>query len=148
MSHPPDPRQAAFAGHRTDGTAVQRPLSPHLQAYNMLQMTSGMSIAHRATGIALSAGMVFLVWWLVALASGPRAFAQVQWFLSSFMGVLVLFGLTLVAWFKTLAGLRHLYWDFGYGYGLATIVRSGYAVLIGTVALTVLTWVAALAVWR
>ena len=148
MSHPPDPRQAAFAGRRTDGTAIQRPLSPHLQAYNMLEMSSGMSIAHRATGIAWSAGMVFLVWWLVALASGPRAFAQVQWFLSSFLGLLMLFGLTVVAWFKKLAGVRHLVWDAGYGYSLPVMVRSGQAVLIGTAVLTVLTWVLALMVWR
>lgn len=135
-------------GYRTDGSPVKRPLSPHLQAYKMFEMTSGMSIAHRATGIAWSAGMVFLVWWLVALASGPAAFVQVQWFLSSFLGVFVLFGLTVVAWFKTLAGLRHLYWDFGHGFGLATVVRSGYGVLIGTAVLTALTWVIALLVWR
>lgn len=148
MSHPPDPRLAAFTGRRTDGAPVQRPLSPHLQAYDMLQMSSAMSIMHRATGIAWSVGMVFLVWWLLALAAGPRAFAQVQWFLSSFVGLLVLLGLTVVAWFKTLAGLRHLAWDAGFGYSIAAMMASGRAVLIGTGVLTVLTWVAALAVWR
>lgn len=148
MSSPPDPRQAAFVGRRTDGSAVQRPLSPHLQAYNMLEMSSGLSIMHRATGIAWSAGMVFLVWWLVALASGPRAFEQVQWFLSSFLGLFVLFGLTVVGWFKTLAGIRHLVWDAGYGYSLPTMIWSGKAVLLGTALLTVVTWVVALAVWR
>ena len=85
--------------------------------------------------------MVFLVWWLVALAGGPRGFAQVQWFLSSFLGLLVLFGLTVVAWFKTLAGIRHLVWDGGYGFSLPAMMRSGQAVLVGTAVLTVLTWV-------
>jgi TctA family transporter len=93
MSHPPDPRQAAFAGRRSDGTPVQRPLSPHLQAYDMLQMTSAVSIMCRITGVAWSVGVLLLVWWLAALATGPGAFAQVQWFMSSFIGLLVLFGL-------------------------------------------------------
>ena len=148
MSHPPDPRQATFAGRRTDGSAIQRPLSPHLQAYDMLQMSSAMSVLHRATGIAWSVGMIFLVWWLVALAGGPAGFAQVQWFLSSFLGLLMLLGLTVVAWFKTLAGIRHLAWDAGYGFSLPAMMRSGQAVLVGTAVLTVLTWVLALMVWR
>lgn len=147
MSHPPDPRQAAFIGRRTDGSPVQRPLSPHLQAYDMLQMTSAMSIMHRATGIAWSVATVLLVWWLVALASGPGPFATVQWFMSSFLGLLVLFGMTVVAWFHTLAGIRHMVWDLGYGFSLPAMMRSGQAVLVGTGVLTVLTWVIALAVW-
>ena len=148
MSNATDPRQAAFTGRRTDGTPVQRPLSPHLQAYDMLQMTSAMSIMCRATGIAWSVGTVILVWWLVALATGPSAFATVQWFMSSFLGLLVLFGLTGVAWFHTLAGIRHLVWDAGYGFSLPAMMRSGQLVLIGTGVLTVLTWVVALMVWR
>jgi hypothetical protein len=59
---------------RSDGTLVRRPLSPHLQAYDMLQMSSATSITHRITGIIWSVGLVFLVWWLVAAASGPAAF--------------------------------------------------------------------------
>jgi len=147
MSHPPDPRQAAFAGSRTDGSPVQRPLSPHLQAYDMLQMTSAMSVMHRATGIAWSAATLLLVWWLVALASGPGPFATVQWFMSSFIGLLVLFGMTVVAWFHTLAGIRHMVWDLGYGFSLPVAMKSGQAVLAGTAVLTILTWVIALVVW-
>jgi len=148
MSHPPDPRQAAFAGRRSDGTPVQRPLSPHLQAYDMLQMTSAVSIMCRITGIAWSVGVLLLVWWLAALATGPGAFAQVQWFMSSFLGLLVLFGLTAAAWFHTLAGLRHLAWDAGYGFALPTVMKTGQLVMVATLVLTVLTWVVALVVWR
>jgi succinate dehydrogenase / fumarate reductase cytochrome b subunit len=148
MSHPPDPRQAAFAGRRSDGTPVQRPLSPHLQAYDMLQMTSAVSIMCRITGVAWSVGVLLLVWWLAALATGPGAFAQVQWFMSSFLGLLVLFGLTAAAWFHTLAGLRHLAWDAGHGFALPTVMKTGQLVMVATLVLTVLTWVVALVVWR
>jgi len=61
MSIIKDSREATFVGKRTDGTRVQRPLSPHLQVYDMLQMTSGLSILNRATGIAWTIGMAFLV---------------------------------------------------------------------------------------
>ncbi|WP_439596723.1 succinate dehydrogenase, cytochrome b556 subunit [Falsiroseomonas sp.] len=134
-------------GRRTDGTPVRRPLSPHLQVYDMMQMTSALSISHRATGIAWTAGAALMVWWLVAAASGPEAFDRVQWFLGSFLGILVLMGVTAAAWFHTLAGIRHLFWDAGYGYDLPTTYKSGRMVLVGTAVLTALTWLALLISW-
>ena len=59
---------------------AQRPLSPHLQIYRP-QLTSVLSISHRFTGLALCVGTLLLVWWLVALASGPEAFATAQGFI-------------------------------------------------------------------
>ena len=73
MSKITDAREAVMVGRRTDGSLVRRPLSPHLQAYDMMQMTSALSITHRITGALWSVGMVFLVWWLVAAASGEEA---------------------------------------------------------------------------
>ncbi|HXE17954.1 MAG TPA: succinate dehydrogenase, cytochrome b556 subunit, partial [Stellaceae bacterium] len=54
-----------------------RPLSPHLQIYKW-PLAMATSILHRATGIALAIGTVFLVWWLVAAAMGEQAYAQAQ----------------------------------------------------------------------
>ena len=141
MSIMQDSREATMVGRRTDGSTVRRPLSPHLQVYDMLQLTSALSIAGRITGAAWAVGLVLLVWWLVAAASGPSAFAQVQWFLSSWIGLLGLFGMTAAAWYHTLNGVRHLAWDAGYGYDIPTTYRSGKLVLVGTVVLTLLTWV-------
>lgn len=137
-----------MVGRRSDGTLVRRPLSPHLQAYDMLQMTSVLSISHRITGAIWSAGLLLFVWWLMAAAAGESAFAAVQWFLASWLGLLLLFGMTGAAWFHTLAGVRHLVWDAGHGFALPSVYRGGRAVLIGTAALTVLTWVLILAAWR
>jgi succinate dehydrogenase / fumarate reductase, cytochrome b subunit len=141
MSIMKDNREATMIGRQSDGTLVRRPLSPHLQAYDMLQMTSALSITHRITGVVWALGLVFLVWWLVAAAAGPASFASAQWFFSSFLGVIGLFGLTAAAWYHTLNGVRHLAWDAGWGYDIPTTYRSGWAVLIGTAALTVLTWI-------
>ena len=136
-----------MAGRRSDGTPVRRPLSPHLQVYDMLQMTSALSISHRITGVAWSIGSIVMVWWLAAAASGPEAFATVQWFLGSFVGIIFLMGLTATVWFHTLAGIRHLIWDAGHGYDLPSVYRSGWMVLIGTAVLTVLTWLLLLISW-
>ena len=73
--------------------SAQRPISPHLQIYRW-QLTSVLSILHRATGVALSAGAVLLVWWLVAAASGADAYEGVADFLGSWLGLLMLFGWT------------------------------------------------------
>ncbi len=136
-----------MVGRRSDGTAVRRPLSPHLQVYDMFQLTSLLSIGGRITGVVWTAGVLFMVWWLVAAAAGADAFAAVQWFASSFVGLVFLFGVTAAAWFHTLNGVRHLAWDAGYGYDIPSTYRSGRLVAIGTAVLTVLTWVAAVAVW-
>ena len=145
MSIMKDSREATMVGRRSDGTLVRRPLSPHLQVYDMLQMTSALSISHRVTGVVWVVGVALMVWWL--LASGTSAFDAVQWFLGSFLGILLLMGVTAAAWFHTLAGIRHLAWDAGWGYDIPTTYKTGRAVLIGTAVLTALTWLALLISW-
>jgi len=147
MSKITDAREALMVGRRSDGSLVRRPLSPHLQVYDMLQMSSALSITHRITGLLWSIGMVFLVWWLVAAAAGESAYASAMWFFGSFLGVIGLMGLTAVAWYHTLAGIRHLYWDSGRGFEIPTMYLTGRAVLIGTAALTALTWLIMLITW-
>jgi len=117
-----------------------RPLSPHLQVYKP-QITSVLSISHRATGIALSAGTLLLVWWLVAAAAGPAAFATAQGFIGSWIGQLLLLGWSWSLFFHLCAGIRHLFWDVGYGFDLPTVNTSGWTVVIASVVLTVIAWV-------
>src|SRR5882672_7187093 len=88
----------------------QRPLSPHLQIYRPL-LTMMMSIVHRVTGAALYFGMLLLAWWLIAAASGPTAYANVEWFIGSLIGRLILFGYTWALIHHMLGGIRHLIWD-------------------------------------
>src|SRR3546814_11405708 len=84
-----------------------RPLSPHLQIYAW-QWTMLLSITHRATGIALSAGTLLLVWWLLALATGPEAFATAQGFVGSWFGLLLLIGWTWSLFYHLCHGIRQL----------------------------------------
>ena len=121
-----------------------RPLSPHLQIYRW-SWTMTMSIFHRVTGSALYIGIALLAIWLVALASGPRAFEAVQRFFGSPVGILILFGYTWALMHHMLGGVRHLVWDFGHGMGPAQRINMARFTLIGSVVLTVLIWVAAAA---
>src|SRR3546814_12263005 len=105
------------------------PLSPHLQIYAW-QWTMLLSITHRATGIALSAGTLLLVWWLLALATGPEAFATAQGFVGSWFGLLLLIGWTWSLFYHLCNGIRHLVWDTGAGFDLSTARGSGYAVVV------------------
>lgn len=141
-----DVRDALMIGQRTDGTTVRRPLSPHLQVYKP-QLTSVLSIMNRLSGIAASVGTVMLVWWLVASAGSPGAYADMQWFMGSFVGVVLLFGWTLALMYHFVGGLRHLAWDAGYGFELPQVYASGWAAVIATSVLTVLVWIIGLAVW-
>ena len=121
---------------------VQRPISPHLQIYKP-QLTSVLSILHRATGLALAFGTIFLVWWLFAAASGPVAFATAQGFWYSWFGRLLLLGWTWSLFYHLCNGIRHLFWDAGYGYELKTTYASGWTVVAASFMLTLIAWIAA-----
>ncbi len=125
----------------------KRPLSPHLQIYRP-QITSVMSISHRISGVALSAGSLLLIYWLAAAAGGPESFASAQSLLGSWFGRLVLFLFTLGLFYHLFNGIRHLFWDMGRGFDLASVYRSGYAVLGAAGVTTVLVWIVALVAGR
>ena len=135
-----DVRDAPMVGRTTDGRLVQRPLSPHLQIYRP-QITSVLSILHRATGVCLAVGTVLLTWWLVAAATSDSAYAAVSGFLRSWLGLLLLFGWTAALWYHFSNGIRHLTWDAGHGFALPQVYASGRVVLIAAAVLTVLTWI-------
>ncbi|MEQ8334983.1 succinate dehydrogenase, cytochrome b556 subunit [Nisaea sp.] len=121
-----------------------RPLSPHLQVYKP-QLTSITSILHRATGVALAVGTLFLVWWLMAAATGGSYFGYMQGIMGSWIGLLVLFGFSFALFYHLCNGIRHLVWDAGYGFELETAYLSGKLVFAASAVLTVLAWILACA---
>lgn len=125
-------------------TPADRPLSPHLQIYKP-QLTSMLSISHRLTGLALGLGTLFLVWWLIAAATGDAAFATAQAFFGSWLGLLLLFGWTYSFFFHLCNGVRHLMWDTGHGLDLHTAYTTGWAVLAASGVLTLAAFAVGLA---
>ena len=121
---------------------VQRPLSPHLQVYRW-QITNTLSILHRLTGVGLGIGTIALTWWLVAAAAGPDYYAMVVGWLTSWLGRLVMLGFTWALFYHLCNGIRHLFWDAGRGFELETVNRTGWAVVVLSVVLTLVAWIAA-----
>ena len=122
----------------------QRPLSPHIQIYRW-QLPMVLSIIHRATGIALTVGMLVLVYWLLAAASGAEAYASAQQLLGSWIGRVVLLGFSFALFFHLCNGIRHLFWDAGVGFEIKTAYASGTAVVLVSIALTIIAWALAYA---
>lgn len=118
-----------------------RPLSPHLSIYRP-QLTSMTSILTRITGNALLIAALLVVWWLLAASTSPEYFAIADGVLTSFFGDLVMTLSLLGLWYHTLAGVRHLIWDNAIGLDIETAEKMGWAVLGGSVLMTVITLIA------
>ncbi len=122
---------------------VHRPLSPHLQVYKP-QLTSVLSILHRATGIALSVGALYLAIWVICAAADPKTYAVFQDFNASILGRIVLGGWLFCAFYHLCNGIRHLFWDAGYGFELKDAYRSGWIVVAVALVATAASWIVGL----
>jgi succinate dehydrogenase / fumarate reductase, cytochrome b subunit len=119
-----------------------RPLSPHLQVYSW-QLTMILSILHRGTGVFLMAGAPVLVWWLYMVQADAHRYGHAMEDLAHPVGRLLLLGWTFSIFYHLCNGVRHLFWDIGKGYELSTLYRSGAAVVIVSIMMTVVTWLLA-----
>lgn len=115
--------------HKPGQPQSGRPLSPHLTIWRW-QLTMIASITHRATGVALSVGALVLAWWLVAISKGVESYETFTAAAASPLGLLVLFGFTWSLAFHLLNGIRHLVWDFGYGFDKHTATKTGTVVFV------------------
>jgi succinate dehydrogenase / fumarate reductase, cytochrome b subunit len=117
-----------------------RPLSPHLSIWKW-QVHAIVSIVHRITGNAMALGAVVLfLWWLIAAATGPQAYATFMAVATGWFGIFVGVGFTWVFYQHLCSGIRHLVMDTGAGLALSTSRTMATATLIGSTALTIATW--------
>ncbi len=101
------------------------------------------SILHRATGSAMAFGAVVLfLWWLIAAATGPEAYALFMTVATSWVGLIVGVGLTWVFFQHMMSGIRHLVMDTGQAFDLATSKTFATMTMVASVLLTALTWAA------
>jgi succinate dehydrogenase / fumarate reductase cytochrome b subunit len=98
--------------------------------------TMSLSIMHRITGIAAAFGFLALVWWLMALATGPDAYARAMRQLGSPVAKLLLVGFAFSFVFHFCNGIRHLVWDTGHGLERAQARRSAAVVIVCALVLT------------
>ncbi len=115
-----------------------RPLSPHLSIYRP-QLTSVTSILTRITGNAMLVAALLIVWWFLAAATSPEAYATANAVITSLLGDLVMALSLWGLWYHTLAGVRHLIWDNAVGLDIPTAYKLGWGVVIGSFVLTLIT---------
>jgi len=120
---------------------TNRPLSPHLGVYSW-QVSNTLSVLHRMTGVILSVSTLALLAWIIAAALGREAYESVRTLLAGPLGLLLLFGMSGSFFYHLANGIRHLFWDAGYGFDKNFARLSGWATLIAAVLITALFWVA------
>ena len=108
---------------------AERPLSPHLQVHR-LEITSALSILHRGTGLVLSAGLLLLAYWLMAIASGEAAYADASALLGSVWARIFYAGWCFCFFYHLANGIRHLLWDMLIGLEPEQYRVSGWAVVL------------------
>jgi succinate dehydrogenase / fumarate reductase, cytochrome b subunit len=119
----------------------ERPLSPFL--LYRFTYTMVLSFVHRLTGLFVSVGALLLVYGLVALAGDARSFEHARVFFRHWMLQLAMLGLTVAFFYHLSNGVRHLFWDIGWGFEKTQARRSGWLVVASTLVLTALAmWIA------
>jgi len=114
-----------------------RPLSPHLSVYKF-KYTLTTSILNRCGGLILSAGLLLLIYWLLAIAAGAAALERAAQLLGSLPAKLI-YALLIAAFsYHLLAGLRHLLWDTGRYLERAQSQRSAWLVVLLSIVLMLL----------
>ena len=117
----------------------QNPISPHLQIYRW-HISSLLSITHRISGVINLFSLILIFFWLLVLSFGESNYELFLLMINSFIGKFILIGFTWSMSFHLLSGIRHLVWDFGYGFEIKTANISGIIVIISSLVLTVLFW--------
>ncbi len=129
---------------KAPGAARARPLSPHLMQWRW-HVTMAASIATRATGVALYVGAALVAIWALCLAGGEASYAGFLVVMGSFLGKLVLFGITVSLFYHLAAGVRHLVWDAGHGFQPQTANMTAVAAFAFGIAAAVGVWAVAFA---
>ena len=85
-------------------------------------------------------GLIFICAWISSAGIGESFFESFSVFLKSFIGKFILIGFTWSMSYHLLSGIRHFFWDLGYGYEIKTANLSGIIVVIGSLFLTIILW--------
>ena len=100
-----------------------------------------LSILHRATGVAMSIGLVLLAVWLTSAAAGAERYAEFSALMSTLPGRLLLIGWSFAFFYHLANGIRHLVWDTGRGFEKHQANASAWFVIILAVVVTVVFWI-------
>jgi len=104
----------------------------------MSRYTLATSIANRFSGVALSVGLLLLVYWLMAVAGGAHSYARAMRVLTAPLAQLIYAALIVAFCYHLVAGLRHLVWDTGHALERAQSQKSAWLVIAASLVLVLL----------
>ncbi|HCK76629.1 MAG TPA: succinate dehydrogenase, cytochrome b556 subunit [Gammaproteobacteria bacterium] len=115
-----------------------RPISPHLQIYRP-QLTSVLSVFHRVSGLLLSLSSVAFSLWLCSLGLGEPAYDRFMYYAHGWPGLSFVVIVIFCVYYHLFNGVRHLFWDWGWGFSLKTVHASGWAVVVAALMSSIMT---------
>ncbi len=99
------------------------------------------SILHRITGGGLSVvGLAALTWWLMAISGSAEGYVRFAHLASTWIGLIILIGLTWAFFQHLFSGIRHLIMDTGMGFELKANKAGAIATILGSIAATIVIW--------
>jgi len=118
---------------------ARRPISPHLSIYKK-QISSVLSILHRLTGVGLFVGFSVIAWWMICWIFS-KFDPQIYGMINNLIVRLGLYVLSMALFYHLCNGIRHLFWDMGYGYSVPVMRQSGWIVVVVSTLVTIVFWV-------
>ena len=115
----------------------KRPLSPHIQIYRW-HISSLVSISHRITGVILSILSLMIPLSLLIISFGQDYYGLLLVILDHILIKLILAGSLFTLTYHLLNGIRHIFWDMGYGLDIKDSYISGYLVIFFSLAVTII----------
>ena len=112
------------------------PISPHIQIYNW-HISSLVSISHRISGVINFLFFIFLSGWILLSILLGQSYEIFYTFYNTIFGKFFLISIIWSFSFQILSEIRHLFWDFGYGFDLKISNISGLVVIFGSFILTI-----------
>ncbi len=112
------------------------PISPHIQIYNW-HISSLVSISHRISGVINFLFFIFLSGWILLSILLGQSYEIFYIFYNTIFGKFFLISIIWSFSFQILSEIRHLFWDFGYGFDLKISNISGLVVIFGSFILTI-----------
>jgi len=112
------------------------PISPHIQIYNW-HISSLVSISNRISGVINFLFFIFLSGWILLSILLGQSYEIFYTFYNTIFGKFFLISIIWSFSFQILSEIRHLFWDFGYGFDLKISNISGLVVIFGSFILTI-----------
>ena len=120
----------------------QNPISPHLQIYRW-HISSLLSITHRIVGVINLLAIILLFFWILTFSFSENNYELFLQTINSFFGKFILIGFAWSMTFHIFSGIRHLFWDMGYGFEIKTANISGILVIFSSLVTTIIFWLLA-----